>query len=206
MWYSAYKYNIHTLINKYNFEYNWFYIDDYEFRNGAPEVNPYDFSQLNDPFLQEYKDNKIKLAEDILIKGTFTPFLYWEQNGIKVLLLGKHRLHYLLQANKKEKIKRKFLFIKLPYPPHVKIYKNYLFPILWFDFRSKTPERIQPYNYFQLVKLLVVSGDTLSRKLYNSNITPDKIFNNEIEFEKWLKIDIDMPIFNKKGENSNGNS
>lgn len=198
MWYSAYKYNIHTLINKYNFEYYWFYIDEFEFKNGAPNINPYDFTQLNDPYLLKYANNKIELAKDILKNGTFTPFVYWEQNNFKILILGKHRLHSLLQYNKKEKIKRKFLFIKLPYPPYVRIWENYTEPILWFHFKSQKPVETTLTNYFQLAKLLVITGDTLSRKIYGQNILPDKIFNDEILFKEWLSTSLKKPDYNKE--------
>ena len=83
-----YLYNIHTLINKYNLE--WTFIDvekeiyQYESYDKDEINNGENFIFGDNRYLRKYKDEKIKLAENILKeKGMFFPFFATRRNNKK---------------------------------------------------------------------------------------------------------------------------
>ena len=136
------------------------------------------------------------MAEDILDNGTFTPFFYMiDTQNNKQIYLGKHRLYSLLLYNQNKKINRKFLFIECPYT-------------LLGQYNYQIPEKIKQANVLELfgktgkqdLKIknflpdtladindtLLYTGDALSLWLYDNNMTPDKIFNDESAFKEFL--------------------
>ena len=71
--YNYYLYNIYQMINTLNYKYAWKGAGSGRFCNYG-DLDPSDFSRLQNPFLLDYQDNKINLAKDILDNGMFFPF------------------------------------------------------------------------------------------------------------------------------------
>lgn len=187
--YQAYISNLKTIINKYPYKYHWFFIDEYKFFNVTSwKANDFNFP---DKFLTKYKNEKIKLGQDILEKGTYSPFFYWEDGqGKKHLLLGKHRLYSLLLCNQQEKIKRKFLFIEYPGDPYdISMHEPFSEPcdakLYYFD-DNQNLYQTQPKSIYEINDILLLTGDGLSSYFFDNNIQPDERINNEQLFQEFL--------------------
>ena len=182
--YKLYQDNIFNLINSYNLKYYWFDIKKEQFFNGTKDYRPYDFIKfLDDPYLKQFNKDKIQLAKDIIKRGTFTPFFFWEIDGKKYIFLGKHRLYSLKLYNQFFPIKRKFLFIEVPLIIEDCDSRQSLY---FFEKNNLIPKKYIPKNYLELYKLLCFTGDSLTYYLWENNSEPFSPFNNIDEFNNWI--------------------
>ena len=177
-YYNIYIYNLFYLIKIFNLKYTWININNEQFYEGVNLSYSYDFSLLENSW-----KNKILLAEDILKNGMYTPIFYYQFNNKKYIILGKHRIYSLILYNKIKPINKEFLFIELPHTE-----KKYLSNFLFFYWDNTYPLiKTKIFSSFQLINLLIVTGDLLSKYLQLNKTIPSKIFNNKNNFEKWIQ-------------------
>ena len=192
--YKAYQDNIKTLVKYYNFCPRWLKVDEYEFfQFTGHDAN--NFTDIGDPYLLDYADCKTDLAKDILERGMFTPFIFYTgQSGEKIITMGKHRLFSLIKYHKLIKpIEQKFLFLELPYnqKDSESLLTNstifYDTPNLWFyDSSGEMCEKAQR-NWGDVDFTLLITGDTLSRVIYGTDIQPFKAFNKKVEWDLFMR-------------------
>lgn len=183
--YKIYITNIYLLLKTYNFHYNWFDIDKEKFYSYYG--NPQDFSNdRSNKTLLKYKDNKIGLAKELLKNGMYFPFFYFTYQNKKIILMGKHRLYSLIQLNKIQPIKQKFLFIELPAPWEVNFPLTNYCDCQYFSSQHLESYNLKIKNYKDITDLLLATGDALGPIIKDLNVKPFKPFNNEYLFEEWI--------------------
>lgn len=192
--YKAYQENIKTLVTHYNFHPRWLKVDEYEFfQFTGHDAN--NFIDIGDPYLLDYAECKTDLAKDILERGMFTPFIFYTgENGQKIITMGKHRLFSLIKYHKLIKpIEQRFLFLELPYnqKDNESLLTNstifYGTPNLWFYNSSGEMYEKAQRNWGDIDFTLLITGDTLSRVIYGTDIKPFLAFNKKVEWELFMR-------------------
>ena len=184
--YQMFIFNVYHMIKSYGLEYHWFDINENIFYNGVKGLDGSAFRLFqNDPWLFSYANNKIKLAEDILQNGTFTPIFYYEINNRKFVIGGKHRLYSLKLYSAIKKINRKFLFIKLPKNMEEIDFSVSDQKLYYYNGEIQQSLR-KPRTANELLFILNDTGDSMSPWLFKNNQIPFTPFNDEELFEKWL--------------------
>lgn len=181
---TYYLENVYKILTNNQFHYCWI-----EAEHIKEDANPRKWFE-QDYYLNKYKSDKIKLAQDILLNGTFTPF-FGIQHVDKTFEIcsGGHRiesLHLLPQSE----IKRKFLFI------------------YWDTSCERLCEPIQlytislPFNKIALQTFytyheVFINMDALFGSIddiFPNNLAkPLEVFNDELIFEKFLQERILIP-------------
>ena len=193
--YYATLYNIHTIINHYGFKYHWKDVTKEKFFNYT--FVPIEVTPSIDKYLAEIHDDRLVLGENILQRGMFCPFFFFRQNNQNLLFMGKHRLQGLLKYHKQCKFDKKFLFIEYYSDPWgkkenaKKIPENYPKLYYWEDEKIY---KARPKTYADLNWMLVNNGDKLSQWLYDWNIQPSPIINDEKLFEEFINKPFDLPL------------
>lgn len=191
-YYEMYKQNLKKIINIYGYKYYWLDISNEKFYNNT-QNSFNDFVFNGDKFLLQYQDEKIKLGQDILQNGTYTPMFFITEDNKKKISLGKHRLYSLLLCNKQNKIEKPFLFIEYPINPNKEWEcENTLLEMedtLYFFDKDLKPYKMKPKTIADINKVLLFTGDSLSSWFFDNKIIPDKIFNDRQAFEAFLKED-----------------
>ncbi len=200
--YHLQLYNIHTIINHYGFKYRWLDVSKEKFLNYTHVSYKYLLPQ--DKYLQDVKEDRSKMGEDILQRGMFFPFFYCIKDNQNYLFMGKHRLHSLLLYHKQCKFNKKFLFIEYYSDPWEKKENSDEipddFPKL-FTWRDGKFYKVRPKTYCDLNWMLVDNGDSLSNWLYDNNIQPSPIVNDEKLFEEFINKPFNLPLkMEEKGE------
>lgn len=194
-YYELYKNNLKKILTAYNFKYYWLDIASETFYNSIYRACD-DFTHTDNQYLLKYQNYKVGLAEDILKNGMFTPIFYMvDDKGRKQIYLGKHRLYSLILYSQNKRINKKLLFIECPYS--ILGQYNYKIPddvkqtnvLKLFGSTGQRDLEIKdfyPDTLADINDVLLYTGDALSPWLYDNNITPDKIFNDENAFEEFL--------------------
>lgn len=168
---NYYLTNIETLLNN-GCTYEWLKPKDFQrFFTKSCDFNKF---LLDNPYLNQYQNDKIKLAEDILENGTYFPIFARKEQDYTRIYQGNHRLYSLMIYDKKiHKIEKQFLFIYFP-APDIKV------NIDWYDFNLQTLEIYKQNivtNYKSIEKRLDHLGGRLSKYFFESDIKPLIEFN-----------------------------
>ena len=200
--YNLYLLNLRDWVLNYGFEYEWSKIGDKTWIN-CSGVDFRNWECLENPYIQKWKSDRLKLAEDILQRGMFAPFFIYGDNKV---FMGKHRVWSLWEYNKIAPIEKEFLFLKYPTDPKGVFRGNSASCALEIpgkDFAGKNytwnsfdqpPELIKVRSYYALYNLILYLGDSLTDFLYNNDIQPSPVINNKEDFEKFLKGEIQLSL------------
>lgn len=192
-YYNCFLYNIHSLVNNFNFTPHWVDLNEETFFNHSGHSHT-DFN-TSDKFLQQYSKEKMGLGQDIIKNGTYAPFFFYndEKTGKKLLYLGKHRLYSLLLCRKIQPLPRKFLFLECPVDPLSKeglddsISVSRQAGILYsWETTKEIPEICRESNLKEVNKIVLFTGDTLSNWLFDNKVKPSEIINNEEVFNQFI--------------------
>lgn len=184
-----YLYNIHTLINKYNLE--WTFIDvekeiyQYESYDKDEINNGENFIFGDNRYLRKYKDEKIKLAENILKeKGMFFPFFATKRNNKNEILLGKHRLYSLkLYIDKYKVFPQKLLCIFFSNDWREEIINDFCGELYQYDYVKDFLSKEFFSTHNAICKACDSFGHTLGLFLFDwPEIKPSRILNDEEAF------------------------
>lgn len=197
IYYNQYLFNIYQLLTNTNYTFQFLSLDNMVLLK--ENVN----NQLLRPdlFLEDFSKDKIRLANDILSKGTYWPFIMTNNNEI---VEGSHRLYSLKYFNEfYKKINLKFLCIKMPWDLDVYNNKDFLLsnidlknPIKYYKLNEDSliltkAETQNSYlihqNCFKISNILLNNAIFLINKRYRNFILPNQIFNSEILFNNFLK-------------------
>lgn len=210
--YNFYLYNIHCMINILNYKYEWAKVSSYRFSNFG-EYDVSDFSRLPNPFLLDYQNEKIKLAEDILENGMFFPFYGGKlENPINpelyFIIQGKHRLYALKRYSETiNYLRKEFLFITYPIDVQYFRYfsentKNNIPNDVYmynFDFENKKIILKKINSYTDSLKIMDSFGTSLGLYLYelrkqNINIKAINILNNQEDFKNFISSPFNLEL------------
>lgn len=200
-YYHLFLCNIYTLVNFYGFEPYWFDLGSKKFLNGTR----IDFKNFDteDKFLLKHKEKKSSMGADILERGTFCPFFFFEEEGKNKLYLGKHRLYSLMLHKKESNINfgREFLFLKSPINPiGLELKETIQVPPLpssfkFYDFDCKGKDyEVKPDSLQEVYRIVLFTGEVLSNWLFENNIQPSFIINNKVAFEKFIGGEFELEI------------
>lgn len=115
------------------------------------------FSDRYNPYLNEYKDTPIKLAEDILNNGMYVPFIMDRITGNLAIINGTHRMNALAYYSLNiEPVHKKFLCLILKDGRTYPI--QYILPWMYNGYLFYVP--IQKKEY--LTQLFDVNGGEVS--------------------------------------------
>lgn len=197
IYYNQYLFNIYQLLTNTNYTFQFLSLDNMVLLK--ENVN----NQLLRPdlFLEDFSKDKIRLANDILSKGTYWPFIMTNNNEI---VEGSHRLYSLKYFNEfYKKINLKFLCIKMPWDLDIYNNKDFLLsnidlknPIKYYKLNEDSliltkAETQNSYlihqNCFKISNILLNNAIFLINKRYRNFILPNQIFNSEILFNNFLK-------------------
>lgn len=199
-YYDLYLYNIHTLINTYGYTYEWLDVGEEDFYN--PTGLPYDEPDPDNDFLVEFANDKTGLAKDILEKGTFFPFFYYEKDGKKMITQGKHRIYSLKCLAQEQPLPRKFLFIKHPHnyteEEHLIERKNK--PLYFFERGIEQIKELWVEKEMDVVLVLDSTGDYIPEILHAEGITPSFFLNSEQAFFDFISHDFAPNLTPRYGE------
>lgn len=197
VYYNQYLFNIYQLLINTNYTFQFLSLDDMILL----EENVNNPLLRSDLFLENFSKDKIKLANDILSKGTYWPFIMTNNNEI---VEGSHRLYSLKYFNKfYKKITSKYLCIKMPWDLNAYNNKDFLLsnidlenPIKYYklDENNLTLVKTETQNSYSIHKecvkisnILLNNAIFLINKKYRNFILPNQIFNSEILFNNFLK-------------------
>lgn len=194
---SQYLFNIFQLLTKTNYTFNFLTINDMiliEDDVNKPLVN-------KDSFLQTWNKDKLFLAKDILLKGTYWPFIITKNNEI---VEGIHRLYSLKLYDKYyKKIFIKFLCIKIPWD--LNEWRNFNFlinnedlnvPVEYYKLNENSlvlnkentnNSFLIYYNCFKISNVLLNNAIFAINKKYKNFILPNPILNSEELFNSFLR-------------------
>ena len=177
--YNMFFYNLHIMINKLNFQYEWAPIFWKRYVNFG-EYDIQDFGRLDNKYLQEYKETQLDLAKDILDNGMYVPFYggVLEQPinpNLFFILQGKHRLYALKRyLEENEFFDTRFLYIIYPHDIQYFRYNNNNkekvkeeIKMFQINETSKQIELITVKTYTQSLKIMDVFGGVLGDLIYN---------------------------------------
>lgn len=198
-YYNCYLHNLRTAINQFGFIPHWLDLNVETIYNNTGKRD--DFFDTHDKFLQKYSDSKIKLAEDIINNGTYCPFFFYtdKKTGKKLLYAGKHRLYSLMLYKQKRTIPRKFLFLEYPVDQDFNYYdvKNLeKTKAMLYEFRNtkEVPNVIYYNNVYNACYIIANDGDILSNWLFDNDIKPSEIINNENIFNKFISNEFNLNL------------
>lgn len=195
-YYYYYMISLYNLIHTYNCKWKFHTVNEKIFLNGT-NLKYDDFSR--NPYLDEYCNNKIGLAEDILQNGMYFPYFVYglpqeqiDQNTISIAL-GKHRFYSkLLYQKKYGKIDKKFLFIYvpnvLPQIPYTVI-NNYFY--IFKNNQLIFSDLIFKHSRQELMKYFDLTGGHLSTFLVKEKIPTHPILNDEELFKQFIESPLD---------------
>lgn len=214
IFYKYYLYNIHTMINKIQFTYEFARIRDKKpiFQIHAHPSEIFQFYK-NNPYLYDYSKSQIKLAEDILKNGMYCAFFGGKlKNPIDpsyyFLIQGVHRFYALKKYDHDDYIKKLFLFIN--FPVDIQYFKSNL-PIERFDENPVYFYRCEQIgrdiriiktpivSFSEALKFMDIFGTHLGRYIYRKRkegfeIHPPKILEDEEMFNKFINSPLDFNL------------
>lgn len=198
LYYKYYLINIYNLIHTY--QCNW-YFEEIP-KEHCKYVNnthlKHDHFQSANSFLNKYREEKMLLGEDLIKNGSFFPFFSHKnqrENTIDIIL-GKHRVYSLMLYYNfhSEEIKKQFLIIELPEKTS-NIYHSKINKDVFYAFREDLNPILVPQQlhsrFHLLVHLFDAIGGKLSNLLFNSNLSPSEILNNENLFTQFINEPLD---------------
>lgn len=197
IYYNQYLFNIYQLLKNTNYTFQFLSLDDMILL----EENVNNQLLRPDLFLEDFLKDKNRLANDILSKGTYWPFITTNNNEI---VEGSHRLYSLKYFSEfYKKITLKFLCIKMPWDLNTYNNKDFLLsnidlenPIKYYKLNEDSliltkAETQNSYlihqNCFKISNILLNNAIFLINKRYRNFILPNQIFNSEILFNNFLK-------------------
>lgn len=201
--YDLYLYNLHQMINKLNYKWEWARVSTYRFTNFG-EYDVADFSRLPNPYLLEYQNEKIKLAKDILENGMYFPFYGGKLDNpinpeLYFILQGKHRLYSLTRYSEDvDFLWDEFLFIT--YPIDIQYFRMFM------NRKENLPEPIQLYDidwesgdivletfnlYTETLKVMDRLGGAMGNHFFELRkqgieVKAPSVLNNKDEFNEFI--------------------
>lgn len=200
--YDIYNYHymvsLHNLINFYDCKWEFLTINEKIFLNGT-NLKYNDFS--TNEYLRTYKEEKIKLAEDILSNGMYFPYFIYglpeEQEDEKTasIALGKHRYYSKLIYQKKNGIiNNKFLFIYVP-NEFKKLNIPHGFQHCFYAFNEKGVLTLRDTIFTvlrrDLIKYFDTFGGQISTLLVKDRLKTNPILNDEKLFTEFISSPLD---------------
>lgn len=194
--------NIKKIIKNEKIEYKFYNLEEmsnyFSFENFSFHRS---INYNKDLFLENFSQNKISLAKDIIKNGTYWPFWGIKYNNKIYIIEGIHRFFSLYSLNQTEKINKKFLCFILPvsYFNYEKYdielqQKKINVPCAYFYLNNSSfIDNFIPVNLFQVYRNILIFGMKLSDLIFKTNekypeyILPHPILNNEKLFEEFLK-------------------
>lgn len=194
--------NIKKIIKNEKIKYGFY---DLEKMNNYFPFNTISFHRNieygKDLFLEDFSQNKILLAKDIIENGTYWPFWGIEYNNKIYIVEGLHRLSALYSLNKIKKIEKNFLCCILPISYFD--YENYNIKLQQKESNDVCEyfylndlnfiDKFIPLNLSQVYNNILAFGMKLSNLIFKANkkypnyIRPNPIINDEKLFKQFLK-------------------
>lgn len=154
-----------------------------------------------DLYLEDWEKDKKFLAEDILLKGTYWPFIATKNNEV---IEGVHRLYSLKFFNAYyKKINTKFLCIQMPWDLYTWYNHDFLIslrdlsnPIKYYQlnddnltiFKSETQSSYLIHqSLYKISNMLLNNAIFAINKKYKNFILPNPLLNSEELFNDFLK-------------------
>lgn len=200
-YYKYYPFNIKQLLSENTgFSYKFLTISEVELAN--PEFGS-NFLYDDNKYLNSTNNDKIKLAVDILEKGTFWPMFMTKDRYVEE---GQHRLYSLKKYNEEvSPVKRKFLFIEDSH--FFSFGENTVNSLVNIDYKNFKNIYALDTNYKFFIRQTLspvdvenecfkISSGFLNSLIFEINrrhpnyIKPNPIFNDEKLFEKYLKDEL----------------
>ena len=183
--YNNYLYNVYTLINDCGLK--WEFLDMSNINSNyipsrQDEVNNGEnFELTNNKYIYQYKDDKIQLALNIANEGMFFPFYCDAIDKNIVIHLGKHRLYSIkLYIETYKTFPKKLLFIYLPSDDEQNFNDIYLYNYRYCnDFSAYKLEKQNIQSAIDIIKNCDIFGSVLSALLFDTDIKPHSILNDE---------------------------
>lgn len=187
VYYIHYLDNLYDLIRSGIFDYSWECMEDIVIQGDDAKS----WDGTGNPFLDNNKDNKICLAEDILNRGMYAPFISY-RNGISAtgkqiyyVVSGSHRAYSLKLLSQKQSLDKKFLFVYFkPYEE-----QKYETPLPLYTFDEKSPRKMSITNATDIFDVKIMTDyfiGFMNRCFFEQNIQPSPILNNEKLFENFI--------------------
>lgn len=186
---TYYLYQIYILIHKYNCTWEFVDMSQYEFIN-TTKISHTEFNCYN-KFLQDYKDEKIKLAEDLIENGMLLPLYGTKDNNQISIYLGKHRVYSLLCYLKKYgKIDKKFLFIYFPsnFRHSCKLEDIGYYFLMGHRHNGPFMRLVKPKLYKTILRGLDHVGAAISNIYHENKFEISTVLNDEKKFEKFINL------------------
>ena len=160
----------------------------------------------NNPFLMEYQDEPLRLAEDILANGMYVPFLMTRLNGEIRIKNGSHRLNSLrIHSQEIQENHRKYPCIILK--EIVDFPQYYLVPWIYNGFAFYVPIKTMTH----LTQLFDLNGGEVTRFIHVYNkaidnypflanlkkVKASEYINDHTKWEEFINHELNNDDFNR---------